>query len=106
MPSSSLWSDKMAIYAVSYDLINELSDHDYQPLWDEFDRLKAHKTQYSTYLLNSAMTPQQIVEHFKKFADDDDRVMAIKFTPSPTGHWYTNAMDGTNAWLLKNPPQP
>jgi hypothetical protein len=92
----------MTIFAVSYDLINEDSGHDYQPLWDEFARLKAHKTQYSMYLINLSNTAKEVVDHFKAFTDKDDRLWAIEVAKGK--YHYVNAMKGTNAWLEKNPP--
>jgi len=93
----------MSIYAVSYDLIDELSGHDYQPLWDEFKSLGAHKTEYSMYLLNVNNTPKEVVDHFKRFTDSNDRIWAIKLFKDQ--YHYVNAMAGTNDWLAKNPPE-
>lgn len=70
--------------------------HDYQPLWDELKRLGAHRTQLSTWLLDLDNSPKEIVEHFKKYVDRDDRLMVVKLTKD---HWYVNAIGGTNAWL-------
>lgn len=92
----------MAIFAVSYDLIDERSGYDYQPLWDEFARLRAHKTQYSMYLLNANNTAKEIADHFKQFVDANDRIWAIKLYRGQ--YHYVNAMKGTNDWLTNNPP--
>lgn len=91
----------MTSFAVCYDLINETSGYDYQPLWNEFARLKAQKTQYSMYLVNLNNTAKDVVEHFKRFVDSNDRIWALEVTKN---HHYVNAISGTNAWLEKNPP--
>lgn len=95
----------MAAYLVAYDLINESKGtHDYEPLWTELKRLNAHRTQYSLWLVNLNLTPQQVVEHFKQFVDKDDRIWATEVRSA--GHWYINAIRGTNVWLQKNLPRP
>ncbi len=87
----------MALFVLNYDLVNESKGtHDYQPLWDELKRLKAQRTQYSTWLIDLNNSPREVVEHFKQFVDKDDRLMVVKLTKE---HWYTNAIGGTNAWL-------
>ena len=69
----------MAIYLLAYDLVNESKGtFDYQPLWDE------------------------LVEHFTKFVDKDDRLWVTSVRKGE--HWYINAVGGTNKWLGNNPP--
>lgn len=91
------------IYLLAYDLVNEpKGTFDYQPLWDELKRLGAFRTQYSLWLVNSNNTAQQLVEHFKKFIDKDDRLWVTSVRKNE--HWYINAIGGTNKWLENNPP--
>jgi CRISPR-associated endonuclease Cas2 len=93
----------MAIYLLAYDLVNESKGtFDYQPLWDELKRLGAFRTQYSLWLVNANTTAQQLVEHFKRFVDNDDRLWVTSVRKGE--HWYTNAISGTNKWLENNPP--
>ena len=97
----------MAVFLFTYDLINEQSGFDYRPLWDELKRLKAHRTQYSAWLINLDNTAvevveQEVVEHFQKFVDSDDRLMATRLRNR--GYHYVNAKAGTKDWLSKNPP--
>jgi len=92
----------MAIYIVSYDLINESGSQDYEPLWDEFERLGAQKTQYSVWLINLDNTSSEVRDHFAAFLDKDDRIMVCELTKK---HAYINAIGGTKAWLKKNPPE-
>ncbi|MEE1612087.1 CRISPR-associated protein Cas2 [Microvirga sp. CF3016] len=87
----------MAVYVMSYDLVNEAEGtYDYRPLWSELKRLGAHRTQYSTWLVDLDNTPQEIVEHFQQYVDNNDRLMVTKLTKE---YWYDNAIGGTKAWL-------
>jgi len=88
----------MAVYLVAYDLIKR---KDYPKLLEELERLKAHKTQYSLWLINLNNTAKEVVEHFQQFVDSDDRIWVSKLTSS---HYYVNAIGGTNKWLEANPP--
>lgn len=88
----------MTTYTVSYDLIKR---KDYQMLWDEFARLRAHRTQESYWLVNVDNTARELHDHLKNFFDADDRVWVSELTRN---HWYSNAMGGTNDWIAKNPP--
>ena len=92
----------MAIYLLAYDLINEKKGtHDYQPLWDELERLKCHRTEYSLWLCNLNNTPAQVRDHFKQYVDSDDRIWVTKLRPNE--YTYSNATNGTNEWIKKNP---
>lgn len=91
----------MPVYLVSYDLVKEKDGHDYAPLWDEMKRLGAHRTQYSAWLVNLNNTPKEVVEHFARFVDRDDRVMAVEMLRGR--YTFTKANSGTNDWLKQNP---
>ena len=58
----------MAVYLLSYDLVAEKKNahHDYQVLWDELERLGAHRTQLSMWLVNVDLTPVQVIRHFRQ----------------------------------------
>lgn len=92
----------MTVYLLAYDLINEHSGFDYKPLWAELNRLNAHRTQYSLWLVNLNNTPKEVAEHFRKFMDGDDRIWATRVRSNE--YWFINAMNGTVEWLRKNPP--
>lgn len=91
----------MTTYLVSYDLRNEDSSHDYQPLWDAFAKLGAQKTQYSLYLVAVTSTARELHDHLKQYADKDDRLWVTEVVKN---NYYCNAIGGTNAFLDKNPP--
>ncbi len=64
----------MARFLVTYDLVK---GKDYQALWDEMVRLGAHKALLSVYLLDlTDEDPAQVRNHFARFADEDDRLLA------------------------------
>lgn len=93
----------MAIYILSYDLINEKgSKVDYQKLYDELERLKAHRVQDSIWLVNLDNTAKEVLEHVKGFIDSNDKLWVSSIRKGE--HWYTNANSGTNKWLEENPP--
>lgn len=93
----------MPIYVFTYDLRNESGSHDYKPLWDELDRLGAHRFQDSAWLINLTNTAKEVIEHFEAFTDSDDRLYASTLRKGQ--YWYRNAKSGTNDWLKENPPQ-
>jgi hypothetical protein len=75
---------------------------EYQKLWDELERLGAHRTQLSVWLVSLDNTPSQ-VDHFKQFVDCNDRLWVTKIFKSE--HTYSQAMAGTKKWLDENPPE-
>ncbi|QFY60364.1 CRISPR-associated protein Cas2 [Rhizobium grahamii] len=88
----------MTDFLVSYDLIKR---KDYQTLWDELERLGAHRTLESLWLVNVDNTAKELVDHLASFVDDDDKLWALELTNS---HYYRNARGGTNDWIKNNPP--
>lgn len=91
----------MAVYVICYDLVNERGSHDYKPLWNRLEELDCHKTQYSVWLGSFTNSAKEVHDHFKAYLDKDDRLMVSELTNE---HWYSNAMAGTNEWLVRNPP--
>ena len=89
----------MTTYVVSYDL--KKPGQNYQPLWDELDRLKAHRTLESFWLISVNNTPKELVDHLKSFIDANDALWVLELTKV---HHFRNAKAGTNDWLAKNPP--
>jgi CRISPR-associated endonuclease Cas2 len=96
---------RMAIYLVAYDLTKKKPEFDYQILWDELERLGAHRTQFSAWLINADNTARELLEHLKAFVHDNDRLWIVRLTKiSATNQFtYQNAMKGTNDWLSENP---
>lgn len=92
----------MAVFVFTYDLRNESGSQDYQPLWDELERLDAHRFQDSAWFISLSNTAQEVVEHFEKFTDADDWLYASIIHANE--YWYTNAKAGTNDWFKANPP--
>lgn len=88
----------MTTYTVSYDLIKT---KDYPKLWEELERLKAHRTQDSYWLVAISMTAQQLHDHLKAFVDKDDKIWVSELTKN---HHFSNAKGGTIDWLKRNPP--
>lgn len=87
----------MGLFTISYDLIKR---KDYQTLWDELDRLRAHKAMASFYLANLTVEdPVEVRDHLKKFIDEDDKLMVTKLVGKPS---FTKANAGTNDWISKN----
>ncbi|RYY82794.1 MAG: CRISPR-associated protein Cas2 [Chitinophagaceae bacterium] len=92
----------MTIFLITYDLRNEKSSHDYQPLWDELAKFHCHRTQYSVWLGDFNNTAKEVHDHFRQLLDADDRLMVSELTKN---HRCTKAMAGTTDWLANNPPQ-
>lgn len=86
----------MAYFLVSYDLVKEQGAFDYQPLWDEFNRLGGVKVLLSTYFLDLHHTTDELHQHLRRFLDPDDRLLVAEFSKKPA---CTGALQGTHAWL-------
>lgn len=90
----------MAVFVVSYDLRKESSSFDYEPLYSELARLEAQKVNYSLWLINVDNTAREVVDHFKQFLDENDRLWA---SAVDRGRYsFVNARKGTNSWLSEN----
>lgn len=83
----------MPAFLIAYDLVGS---KDYQALWDEMERLGAHKAQLSLYLV--ALTnedPESVRAYFSAFLDDDDRLIVGKLSDAAA----LRCFKGTNAWI-------
>ncbi|MBE7734630.1 CRISPR-associated protein Cas2 [Devosia faecipullorum] len=88
----------MATYVFTYDLIKR---KDYPKLWEELERLGAHRALNSFWLINVDNTAKELHDHLREFVDSDDLTWVSELTKN---HGYT-AKKGTNAWLKENPPE-
>ena len=87
----------MALFAITYDLVKH---KDYPKLWNELERIGAHKALNSFYLVKlTNEDPQDVVDHLSQFIDADDRLMVVRFNYRPC---FTSAFVGTNAWVTEN----
>ena len=75
----------MATFVLTYDLIKR---KDYPKLWEELERLSAHRALESFWLINVTNGAKELHDHLKKFVDADDRLWVSELT---TSHWYSNA---------------
>jgi hypothetical protein len=91
----------MTDYALAYDLVKEQSSHDYEPLWAELKRLGGHRTEYSLWLINVNNTAKETCDQLRNYLDKDDRLWGLELTEN---HYFANATDGTNDWIMNNPP--
>lgn len=83
----------MAHYAVKYQLNNK---KDYQPLWDDMAKLKAHKATRALYLVDYSGTARQLTSRLTPLIDDDDMLFVAPLVERPVSHkCYT----GTNDWI-------
>ena len=95
----------MGVFLVAYDLVGEAEGtHDYDVLWEELERLGAHRTQLSLWLVSMNNTPHEVRRHFERFVDTNDRIWVTRLRRG--GFDYRHARGGTNDWLQRNPPEP
>ncbi|PBB93233.1 CRISPR-associated protein Cas2 [Mesorhizobium sp. WSM3864] len=92
----------MTTFVLTYDLNKDETSEDYKELIDELKRLKAHKYQYSAWLINLSNTAKEVHDHFKSFMDKDDSLWVSELTKK---NHYSGAKSGTNQWLKDNPPE-
>jgi hypothetical protein len=94
----------MAVYFVTYDLTKKKPEFDYQILWDELERLNAHRTQLSAWLVSVNITAKDLLDHLKDFVHSDDRLWIVRLmTVNGKQFTYQKAIKGTNDWLADNP---
>jgi len=87
----------MTTYVFTYDLIKR---KDYPKLWDELERLGAHRALNSFWLINVNNTAKELHDHLKGFVDEDDRTWVSELTKK----YSYFAKKGTKDWLSSNPP--
>ncbi len=86
----------MPLYLVSYDLNKEKN---YPKLWDELKKLGGHKPLESVYFLDvTSASATVLLNHLKKFIDDDDQLIVVPFSDRPSTN---RAKAGTKEWLDK-----
>lgn len=83
----------MALYSVSYQL-NKTKD--YQPLWDAFSELGAHKAMKDFYLIDNSASTKQLGDYLAQFLDTDDWLFVTPFVTRPH---KVGCYKGTQAWL-------
>lgn len=83
----------MALFLATYDL-NKAKD--YQPLWDAFETLRAHKALRSTYLVDWDTTAEGLLDYLKQHIDGDDWLMVIEFDKKPEKY---RCFKGTQDWI-------
>ncbi len=67
----------MAVYLISYDLLNKATFGEYEDLIAELERMGARKVLFSEWMLRSGDTAMDIVNHLRKFVHNYDRIMVI-----------------------------
>jgi CRISPR/Cas system-associated endoribonuclease Cas2 len=88
----------MTTYILTYDLNK---NKDYEQLWNELERLEAHRALRSFWLLNVDATAPDLRDHFSDFIDDDDFLWVSELTKHRN---FTKAFKGTKQWLSENMP--
>ena len=84
----------MAYFSVSYQLNNQKN---YNPLWEEMERLKAQKAMRDYYLLDVDLDSAfRLREHLRTFIDGDDMIFVAKLDGKPSA---LKCYQGTNAWI-------
>lgn len=86
----------MALFLVSYDL---RKTKNYQPLWDEMERLEAFKPLESVYLVNLTDNITDVRDHLKGYIDSDDGLLVVEFDKKPAAF---KCKQGTAQWLKDN----
>lgn len=89
----------MTTFVITYDL--KTPGQDYQTLYDELNRLSAHRALESFWLLSVNNTAQEVHDHLKSFIDSNDSLFVAELTKNKH---YSGARSGTNDWLRANPP--
>lgn len=85
----------MAYFAVSYQLNKQ---KDYQPLWDAFADLGAHKVMRSFYFVDCNTSAASLLSHLRSEGqmDEDDAICVVPMTDRPACY---KCYQGTKVWL-------
>ena len=75
----------MALYLISYDLLNKKTFGDYETLISELRKLGAKEALFSQWLLRSSVSSSQIRDFLKKFIHSDDRVLVTEISTNWAG---------------------
>ncbi len=70
----------MALYIISYDLLNKKTFGEYEDLINELRRLGAQKALYSQWIWRSTDSSVTIRDHLRKFMHTDDRIPVTEIT--------------------------
>lgn len=80
------------LYLVSYDL--RIPGRNYQPLWDELNRLGAVRVLASQWVVRNQASAYDLVVHFTKYIDANDKMVVNELNSNVA--WY-NTGDITKA---------
>jgi hypothetical protein len=82
----------MALYLISYDLLNHAQFGEYESLIAEIRRLGGQKALYSQWAMRRTETSVQLRDHLQKFIHATDRILvcAISETDWASGHLLCN----------------
>jgi hypothetical protein len=84
----------MAYFSVSYQLNKKKN---YPKLWEEMERLGAHKAMNDYYLLDVGCdTAAELRDHLDDLVDDDDMLFVVRLDSRPAPY---RCYQGTKAWL-------
>ena len=70
----------MALYLISYDLLNHKTFGQYEELIKELERLGAQRVLFSEWVWRSSDTSEAIRNHLGKFMHTDDRILVSEIT--------------------------
>jgi hypothetical protein len=84
------------VFLISYDLPNEDSAHDYEPLWEELRNLGGVRTLLSEWYVNVNNTQEEVYDHFLTFMDTDDRLLVIEVKQRPS---FNKGLKGTKDFV-------
>ncbi len=67
----------MSTFVFTYDLIKR---KDYPKLWEELERLGAHRALNSFWLINVDNTAKELHDHLRAYVDSDDLTWVSELT--------------------------
>ncbi len=74
----------MALYLISYDLLNHKTFGQYEELIQELERIGAKKVLYSEWVMSNTATSIAIRDHLAKYVHTDDRILVSELS---TTNW-------------------
>lgn len=91
----------MAIFTISYDLVNKSGKQDYKQLLAELQKQKCFRLQSTVWLGAFSNNATQVHNHFKSFLGEGDRLIVAELFQ----HFaYSGVPRGANKWLELNKP--
>ncbi len=83
----------MALYLISYDLMNHKTHGEYEELQKDLKRLGAQKVLLSGWALQSNVDAEAIRDRLRRFMHEEDRILVAEVTNNWASAWTLSSIN-------------